>query len=138
MNFERKHIQHLWFSLVAALLALTLVPFSAMALTENVLEAAPEITAVEVPPEEIPAEENEEAKDSWDDEDPYLPYKEYLPERGTTPEEGQYYNPRLSDSELARYKELLTMLENNEITLDGIPPVRTSWKWMKTPSGFIP
>ena len=121
MNFERKHIQHLWFSLVAALLALTLVPFSATALTENVLETAPEITAVEVPPEEIPAEENEEAKDSWDDEDPYLPYKEYLPERGTTPEEGQYYNPRLSDSELARYKELLAMLENNEITLDGIP-----------------
>ena len=121
MNFERKHIQHLWFSLAAALLALTLVPFSAMALTENVLEAAPEITAAEGLPEATAAEEDEEAEDSRDDENPYLPYKEYMPERGTTPEEGQYYTPRLSDGELARYKELLAMLENNEITLDGIP-----------------
>ena len=121
MKFGCKHIQHLWRSLAAALLVLTLVPFSAMAVTENVLEPAPEINTTEDLPEEDPTEEKAETDDSWDDEYSYLPYESYLPERGTTPEEDQYYNPRLSDGELARYKELLAMLDNKEITLDGIP-----------------
>lgn len=123
MKFERKHIQHLWLSLLAALLALTLFPFSAMAVTENVLETAPEIDTTEVMPEENQEEEDEEEYTYSQENDShfYLPYEQYMPERGTTPEEDQYYYPRLSDGELARYKELLTMLEDGKITLDGIP-----------------
>ena len=61
--FEHKHMKRFCISLLAAMLALTLLPFSALAVTENVLETAPEVTptvmvtAAVQATEEVPAAE---------------------------------------------------------------------------------
>ncbi len=141
-------MKHICIPLLAAMLALTLFPFSALAVTENVLEAAPEVTPTTLgimedvqTTEEIPATEETEAAEipaaeeaektmdaSADDPssffpngNPYLPYEQYFPNRGTTPEEEQYKLPRMSDGELARYKELYKELSNGSRSLEGVP-----------------
>ena len=104
--FKGRQFRHLLLSFTAAVLALTLLPFSAMAVTENTVVAAPESSGI---------------PESLSEENLILPYEEYAPARGTVPEADQYYYSRLSDGELARYNELLGMLESGAITLDGIP-----------------
>ena len=153
--FEHKHMKRFCISLLAAMLALTLLPFSALAVTENVLETAPEVTPTvmvtaavqateEVPAaeeapaaeeslpaeepqatEDVPAEEAAPAEESStqnvEEYSPYMPYEQYFPERGTTPEAEQYKLPRMSDGELARYKELFSELSDGSRSLEGVP-----------------
>ncbi len=90
----------LWLTLLAALLTLTFLPFSALAQTGDTDEEPTEIL--------------------WSSQYPYLPYPRTFPQRGTTPEETQYRLPRLSDTELERIRELMTLARNVEGILVGI------------------
>lgn len=119
-------------SLLAVVLALALLPLSALAVTENVLETAPDVTPTlfvieEIQPtEDIPAETTEtiQAPSSGqyvEEYSAYMPYELYCPERGTTPEEHQYTSPRMSDGELARYNELYEQLSNGTLSLKDVP-----------------
>ena len=90
----------LWLTLLAALLTLTFLPFSALAQTGGTDEEPTEIL--------------------WSSQYPYLPYPRTFPQRGTTPEETQYRLPRLSDTELERIRELMTLARNVEGILVGI------------------
>ena len=98
--FEHKKQYRLWLILIAALLALTFLPFSAIAATGD----------TDVEPTEI----------FWSSQYPYLPYPLTFPQRGTTPEDTQYKLPRLSDAELERMQDLLTLSKNAEGILVGI------------------
>ena len=133
--FEHKHMKRFWTSLLAVMLALALLPLSALAVTENVLETAPEVTPTVMvteevrATEEIPAAETEaeetaaaEASSARDVEEysPYIPYEQYFPVRGTTPEAEQYKLPRMSDRELDRYKELLAQVSDGSLSLEGV------------------
>ena len=148
--FGHKHMKRFCTSLLAVVLALALLPLSALAVTENILESAPDVTptmfiieevqateeiqpAEEIPAmEEIPAAEEAPAEtaDTADElssgqypeeYSPYKPYEQYFPERGTTPEEEQYKLPRMSDGELARYNELYKQLSSGTLSLKDIP-----------------
>ena len=92
---------HLWLTLLAALLTLTFLPFSALAQTGNTDEEPSEIL--------------------WSSQYPYQPYPRTFPQRGTTPEESQYRLPRLSDAEVERMRELIILSKNVEEILIGIP-----------------
>ena len=134
--FEHKHMKRIWTSLLAVMLALALLPLSALAVTENVLETAPEVTPTVMvteevrATEEIPAAEETEAEESAaaeassardvEEYSPYMPYEQYLPVRGTTPEAEQYKLPRMSDRELDRYKELLGQVSDGSLSLEGV------------------
>ena len=125
--FQHKFYKKAWLSLLTVILALTLLPFSALALSENTLEAAPEISPAGDLPEETPAagqtaEASEDSEYIWDSSRLYLPQCYYWADRGTLPEEDQYSIPRLSDWELERYKKLLVQLEDGQISLQGIQP----------------
>ena len=96
---HKKHYR-LWLSLLAALLTLTFIPFSALAQTGSTNEEPREIL--------------------WSSEYPYQPYPRTFPERGTTPEDTQYRLPRLSDAELERMRELIVLSRNVEEILIGI------------------
>ncbi len=104
---------HSFTSLLAVLLALTLFPFSALAVTEDTLEPAPEISLPEEAggdtDEELPEEEEE-----VQDDGSYLPAVGILPQRGTTAESEQLNYPRLTDAELATVRELLAARDAGE------------------------
>ena len=137
--FGHKHMKHIWISLLAAMLVFTLLPLSALAVMENVLETAPEVTPTTMgiieeiqtteeiqPVKEVqtqPAKDAEVSSSRQYEEEysSYMPYKLYCPERGTTPEEHQYTSPRMSDGELARYNELYEQLSNGSMTLEDVP-----------------
>ena len=114
MMFGHRKNRRLVLSLTAIVLALALLPLSVLAVTEDTVQAAPEADGLQgtVPFSVL-----------WPENDQILPYEEYMPERGTVPEADQYHYSRLSDGELARYRELLGRLENGEISLEGIPSV---------------
>ncbi len=137
--FGHNHMKRISISLLAAMLALTFLPISALAVMENVLETAPEVTPTTMgiieevqtteeiqPAQEVhaPAAETAEVSSArqYEEEDSlYMPYKLYCPERGTTPEEHQYTSPRMSDGELARYNELYEQLSNGTLSLKDVP-----------------
>ncbi len=137
--FGHNHMKRISISLLAAMLALTFLPISALAVMENVLETAPEVTPTTMgiieevqtteeiqPAQEVhaPAAETAEVSSArqYEEEDSlYMPYKLYCPERGTTPEEQQYTSPRMSDGELARYNELYEQLSNGTLSLKDVP-----------------
>ena len=112
--FGHRQIRRLAPSLTALVLALALLPLSALAVTEDTVQAAPEADGLQstVPFSIL-----------WPENDIILPYEEYMPERGTVPEADQYHYSRLSDGELDRYRELLGRLESGEISLEGISSV---------------
>ena len=66
MMKQYKHSRGIILPLLAALLALTLFPFSALALTENALESVPDVSL----PEDEPAADEAETNS---DINPYLP-----------------------------------------------------------------
>ena len=102
---------HLFTSLLVTLLALTLVPFSALAVTENVLESAPEVSMPEEDADDTYAETPEETVQ----EDNYrTPSLSVLPERGTVQESEELNLPRLTDAELATVQELLAARKAGE------------------------
>lgn len=89
-------------SLLAAILALALLPFSASALTSDVLEEAPALSL----------------QSAGDDSAEYVP-QDYPTDRGVVPEEQQYEMPRLSDAELERITELMAALKAGEVSFSG-------------------
>lgn len=89
-------------SLLAGILVLALLPFSALALTSDVLEEAPEIRL----------------QSAGDDGAEYVPLDFYT-DRGIVPEEQQYEMPRLSDAELERITELMAALKAGEVSFSG-------------------
>ena len=89
-------------SLLAGILALALLPFSALALTSDVLEEAPEISL----------------QSAGDDGAEYVPW-DYHTDRDVVPEEQQYEMPRLSDAELERITELMAALKAGEVSFSG-------------------
>ena len=95
---------HLFITLLAVLLAVTLFPFSALAVTEDTIEPAPELSLTE---DETGDEDAEYAEDDSRDEALYRPTLRALPERGTVIESEELNLPRLTDAELATVKELL-------------------------------
>ena len=90
--------------LLAVLLALTLLPFSAMAVTENRLESAPELS---MPEDGISDTGTEASEDRNQDEAIYSPLLSELPERGTVQESDELNLPRLTDAELVLIRELM-------------------------------
>ena len=87
--------------LPAVLLALTLIPFSALAVTENTLESAPMGTVSE-----------DSSRDRWGsdyDEDEYKPAPLY-----STSTEFNYYLPHMAAEEAARYRELAASVQAGE------------------------
>ena len=105
------HSNHLFTAVLAALLALTLFPLSALALTENMLEPAPELSLAEEDIGDTSAKEPEE-----DNRDDYIyhPSPRELPARGTVQESEELNLPRLTDAELAMARELLAAREAGE------------------------
>ena len=104
---QYKHSRGIILPLLAALLALTLFPFSALALTENALESVPDFS---LPEDELAADEAETNSDI----NPYLPSLWDLPARGTVSEEEAVRLPRLTDTELERTNRMLAALEAGE------------------------
>ena len=103
--------KHVIFSLLAFMLAVTLFPFSALALTENILESAPELNLAEEENDEISFEESE---DDYEEESfSYIP-DYWMPNRGTVSESKELNLPRLTDAELAIVQELLSDREPAE------------------------
>lgn len=94
---------HLFIKLLAAVLALTLFPFSALAVTEDKIEPAPEISLTEDDADEA-GEETPEGGER--DGDAYRPSPRALPARGTVGESEELNLPRLTDTELALVREL--------------------------------
>ena len=92
---------HSFTSLLAVLLALTLFPFTALAVTENVLESAPDISL----PEETGTDPGEELPE--EDRNLFLPSAGMLPERETVQRSEELNLPRLTNAELAMVQELL-------------------------------
>ena len=90
--------------LPAVLLALALFPFSAVAITEDTVESAPEVSL----PEEEAGDVSEEAAEGGNQDDQaYRPYQQALPERGTVDASLELDLPRLTDAELALVQELM-------------------------------
>ena len=103
--------KHVIFSLLAFMLAVTLFPFSALALTENALESAPELNLAEEEDDEMSFEESE---DDYEEESfSYIP-DYWMPNRGTVSESKELNLPRLTDAELAIVQELLSDREPAE------------------------
>lgn len=107
---------HSFTTLLAILLAITLFPFSALALTEDTLEPAPQIS---LPEETGDAEADDEYEEDeyeeavWDDSS-YIPPVQYLPDRAIVEEEDELNTPRLTNAELAMVQELLAAREAGE------------------------
>ncbi len=102
---------HLFITLLAVLLAVTLFPFSSLAITEDTIESAPEVSLTE---DETGDEDAEYAEDDSRDETFYRPSLTELPERGTVRESDELNLPRLTDAELATVKELLAAREEGQ------------------------
>lgn len=106
--FSHKFCKHTGLSLLAALLALTFLPFSALAVTENVLESAPEVTVTEAPADAAGAEES---RDEYD----YMPYSPFITSENETLSESEQLNqPRLTDAEMEKYREIKAAREAGE------------------------
>ena len=88
---QYKHSRGILLPLLAALVALTLFPFSALALAENTLESVPDVSL----PEDEPAVSEEETVSV---DNPYLPDVWDLPARGSASEEYAFLLPRLTDT----------------------------------------
>lgn len=112
MMIDRRHI-------LAAILALTLLPFAAPAAGEDALEAAPEVTLTEESPAESVQAEEEEYPEYAFWQDPYLPDRIY-PNRDEEyqNEEWIYSEPGLTLAEYNRVKELMAAVEAGEQSLD--------------------
>ncbi len=106
--FFHKFFKHTGLTLLSALLALTFLPFSALAVTENALESAPEVTVTESPADNA---DSDEFRYEYD----YLPYST-LPVSGaeTLPESEQLKQPRLTDAEMEKYREIMAAREAGE------------------------
>lgn len=102
---------HLFMSLLAVLLALALFPYSALAITEDSVEPAPEISLPEDDINDISAETPE---DYDQDDTAYRPYPGSYPERGTVSDERELNIPRLTDAELATVRELMAARDAGE------------------------
>ena len=114
--FSHTFCKHTGLSLLAVLLALTFLPFSALALTENVLESAPEVTVTEAPADNAGTEESQDEHDFM----PFSPYN-YMPynpfansENETLPESEQLNQPQLTDAEMEKYREIKAAQEAGE------------------------
>ncbi len=103
--------KHLFMSLLAVLLSLALLPLTAMALRENELEPAPEIT---LPEEDITDTGAETPEGNNQADYAYRPEPVELPQRGTLEESEELNLPRLTDAELALVQELLAAKEAGE------------------------
>ena len=106
---------HSFTSLLAVLLAMTFFPFSALALTEDTLEPAPEISL----PEETGSSEGISGEDFTDaymelpeeesagDSNSFIPPLQLPPDRRVVQESAEVDIARLTNAELAKVKELL-------------------------------
>ncbi len=102
---------HLFISLLAVLLALALFPFSALAITEDSVESAPEIS---LPEDDINDVSAETPEDYTREDSIYRPYLSVFPERGTVAEDRELDLPRLTDAELALARELMAARDAGE------------------------
>ena len=93
-------------SLLAVLLALSLFPFSAMAITEDEIQSAPEIS---LPEDDISVTGPETSEVTSQDDSIYCPGLNALPRRGTLKESEELNLPRLTDAELSMVREILNL-----------------------------
>ena len=98
-------------SLLAVLLALSLFPFSAMAITEDEIQSAPEIS---LPEDDISVTGPEASEVTSQDDSIYCPGLNALPRRGTLKESEELNLPRLTDAELSMVREILAAREAGE------------------------
>ena len=114
---------HSFTSLLAVLLAMTFFPFSALALTEDTLEPAPEISL----PEETGSSEGISGEDFTDaymelpeeesagDSNSFIPPLQLPPDRRVVQESAELDIARLTNAELAKVKELLAARDAGEL-----------------------
>ena len=114
---------HSFTSLLAVLLAMTFFPFSALALTEDTLEPAPEISL----PEETGSSEGISGEDFTDaymelpeeesagDSNSFIPPLQLPPDRRFVQESAEVDIARLTNAELAKVKELLAARDAGEL-----------------------
>lgn len=111
--------KHVIISLLAFMLAVALFPFSALALTENALESAPELNLAEETDNDVydltPDDTDADISDAADPAAQYFSYQNrYVPERGTVSETRQLDFPRLTDQELELARKLIAAKEAGE------------------------
>ena len=105
---------HLFTSLLAYLLVLTLLPVSVLALTENTMESAPEVS---LPEEDIKDTDTETSEDSNQNDYIYRPVNRVLPERGTVEASEELDLPRLTEAELTMVQELMAVRKEGNQTV---------------------
>ena len=111
--------KHVITSLLAFMLALALFPFSALALTENELESAPEMDLQDETGNDAGTLASDDTGSEVSDTvDPfsgyYLPYNYSYPARGTVSVSEELDIPRLTDAELELARSLMAAEEAGE------------------------
>ena len=113
---KKTGLHHLMRSLVLVLLVFTLLPFSALAVTENTLETASDITL----PEIIGAEESVAGN-----EQDYLPSFWENTVKGSS-SDLSYYTPWMTGPEEQRAGELMAALKTGKISASDYPTEKPS------------